>query len=151
MGHRPAAEDRLAIVDGLLALPFPAEETQDGDRSSGPGHHLRVLQASRDFWDDRGEETVEVAQEEIDAALRALVTALTARWGGPETIDLEPYLWGEDPAPEPLSRLCLLSGEMLAWRMPAAGRWVGLAVGQGDPEFPIELLAAVGALGTGPP
>ncbi|WP_063766340.1 hypothetical protein [Streptosporangium amethystogenes] len=95
-----------------------------------------VLQAGQDFWDDRS--------EEIDAALRTLVTALTARWGEPEAIDLWPYLWGENPAPEPMITLCQLSGKMLLWRRPEAGRWIALAVGQADPEFPIELLAAVG-------
>ncbi|MGP4024741.1 hypothetical protein [Actinomadura sp. 3N407] len=139
-----AMEDPLGIVDGLLVLPFPAEDTREGNRSSGPGYHLCVLQASRDFWDDRSEEIVEVAEEEIDTALQELVAALTARWGGPDSIDLEPYLCGESPVPEPVDWLCLLSGEMLVWRRPDAGRWVALAVGQNDREFPIELLAAVG-------
>ncbi|MDP9864323.1 MULTISPECIES: hypothetical protein [Streptosporangium] len=135
-------EDRLAVVDDLLALPFPGEGTREGRRSSGPGHHVCVLQASRDFWDDRSEETVEAAEEEIDTALQALVATLTTRWGEPETIDLWPYLRGEDPAPEPMITLCQLSGTMLLWRLET-GRWIALAVGQADPEFPIELLAAV--------
>jgi hypothetical protein len=139
-----AMDDRLGIVDGLLALPFPAGDTREGDRSSGPGYHVRVLQASQDFWDDRSEETVEAAEEEIDAALQALVAAFTERWGGPEPIDLDPYLWSEGPVPAPVDRLCQLSGEMLLWRRPEAGRWVALAVGQSDREFPIELIAAVG-------
>jgi hypothetical protein len=134
--------DLESIVDDLFSLPFPRDETPD--RSGGPGYHLRVLRASQDFWDDRDEEIVEAAEEEIDAAFQALVTALTARWGDPETIDLEPYLWSEDPAPEPIIRLCQLSGSMLVWRRPEAGRWLALTVGQADPEFPIELLAAVG-------
>ncbi|MFF5212936.1 hypothetical protein [Streptosporangium sp. NPDC000396] len=145
-------EDRLAIVDDLLVLPFPAMDTREsprkdtwqGYRSSGPGYHVYVLQASQDFWDDRGEEIVEAAEQEIDATLQVLVTALTTRWGAPETIDLWPYLESEGPAPEPMITLCQLSGEMLVWRRPEAGRWVALAVGQADREFPIVLLAAVG-------
>ncbi|MEV5711458.1 hypothetical protein [Actinoallomurus sp. NPDC052274] len=139
-----ATQDLESIVGGLLALPFPRNETRQGDGVSGPGYHVRVLRASQDFWEDRSEEIVEAAEREIDAAFQALVTALTARWGGPEAIDLEPYLWSEDPVPEPISGLCQLSGEMLVWRQPEATRWVALTVGQGDPEFPIELLAAVG-------
>jgi hypothetical protein len=139
-----ATEDRLAIIDGLLALPFPGADTREGHRSSGPGYHVCVLQASQEFWDDRSEEIVEAAEEEVDVTLQALVTVLTTRWGGPEAIDLAPYLWDEDPAPEPIDQLCQLSGEMLVWRRLEAGRWVALAVGQADPEFPIELLAAVG-------
>ncbi|GAA4128539.1 hypothetical protein GCM10022416_04320 [Actinomadura keratinilytica] len=41
-------------------------------------------------------------------------------------------------------RRCGLSGKMLVWQRPDAGRWLALAVGQADPEFPIQLLAAVG-------
>ncbi|WP_218105962.1 hypothetical protein [Micromonospora citrea] len=87
-------QDRLAVVDGLLALPFPGKNTWKGCQSSGPGFHVYVLQASRSFWDDRSEEIVEAAQAEIDTAFQALATALTARWGEPQTVDLEPYLWG---------------------------------------------------------
>jgi hypothetical protein len=136
-------QDRLAIIDGLLVLPFPGEDRQEGHRSSGPGFHMYVLQASQSFWDDRSEENVETAQAEIDIAFRALATALTARWGKPQAVDLGPFLWGEDEAPEPINQLCQLSGEMSVWRPPDAGRWVALAVGQGDAELPIELLVAV--------
>jgi len=132
--------DRFAIVEEMIALPFSGE----GDASGGAGYGLRVLLASRDFWDDRSGETVEAAEEEIDAALRELVAALTARWGEPESVDLEPYLWAESPVPEPIQTLCGLSGKMLVWQRPDAGRWLALAVGQADPEFPIQLLAAVG-------
>ncbi|GAT70294.1 hypothetical protein PS9374_05976 [Planomonospora sphaerica] len=141
-----ATEDQGAIIENLLSLPFPQEHARAGNRSSGPGYHVRVLQASQDFWDDRVEETVEAAEEEIDTAYRELVAALTARWGSPETVDLEPYLWAEDPTPEPIDELCQLSGQMLVWRRPEAGRWVALAIGQADREFPIELLAAVGTV-----
>ncbi|GAA3952657.1 hypothetical protein Aau02nite_03820 [Amorphoplanes auranticolor] len=131
------------VIDELLARPFPAQETQDGFSSSGPGHHLSVLQASRDFWDDPGTEIVEAAEQEIDAAFQALTSALTTRWGKPEPVDLEPCLWSGEPVPEPLAQLASLSDTLLIWR-PAPGRWTGLAVGQADREFPIMLLAAVG-------
>jgi hypothetical protein len=150
--------DLEAIVDDLLALPFPREDTWAGDRRSGPGYHVHVLRASQDFWDDRGEETVAAAEEEIDAACQALVTALTARWGEPEPIDLSLYLRrapvrpaidqrtapDEEPVPEPINQLCMLSSTMLLWRRPESGRWAALTEGQQDPELPIELLAAVG-------
>lgn len=139
-----ATRDLESIVDGLLALPFPWNETRQGDGVSGPGYHVRVLQASQDFWEDRSVEIIEAAEAEIDAAFRALVTALTARWGGPEAIDLWPYLWSEDPVPEPINQLCQVSMEMLIWRQPDPTRWIALTVGQADREFPIELLAAVG-------
>jgi hypothetical protein len=155
-------QDFKAVVDDLLALPFPLEDTRVGNRHSGPGYHMRVLRASRDFWHDRSAETVEAAEEEIDAAFQELVAALTARWGEPEPIDLSPYLRrglvrrlavdhggpqtppDEDPVPEPIDQLCMLSSTMLLWRRPESGRWAALLVGQQDAEFPIELLAAVG-------
>lgn len=144
-------QDPLTTVDRLLALPFPPGKEQEvpakgvweGYRASGPSHHTYVLKASRDFWDGRGEDVVEAAEAEIDAAFRALSAALTARWGEPGVVDLWPFLDGENEAPEPMSRLCQLSGRMLVWRPPDAGRWVALAVGQADPEFPIQLLVAI--------
>ncbi|MER6235571.1 hypothetical protein ABT185_05720 [Streptomyces clavifer] len=155
-GSTPSAdtEGGLARIESLLALPFPAgEESEDsGVRSSGPGHHLLILRASQDFWDDRSAERVEPAEQEIEAEFSALATALTERWGEPATVDLWPYL-EEDaegvPAPEPMGQLSNLAGSMQVWRPSpdapqAGGRWVGLAVGQADPEFPIWLLAAVG-------
>ncbi|MDA2813832.1 hypothetical protein O4J56_24515 [Nocardiopsis sp. RSe5-2] len=155
-------QDLEAVVDDLLALPFPREQEREGDRRGGPGYHVHVLRASEDFWEDRGEEVVEAAEKEIDTAFQALVEALTTRWGEPERVDLTPYLHrepverpfidpfglrtprAEGPVPEPISELCMLASTMLLWRPPESGRWVCLAVGQNDREFPIELLAAVG-------
>ncbi|MFF4248151.1 hypothetical protein ACFYY2_27310 [Streptomyces sp. NPDC001822] len=150
----------LALIDDLLVLPYPeGEESEDsGVRSSGPGHHLLILRASRDFWDDGSPELVEPAEQEIEADFSVLATALSDRWGEPETVDLWPFLdedpRGEDPrgedghgtgpAPEPMGQLCNLAGSMQVWRVPGGTRWLGLAVGQADPEFPIWLLAAVG-------
>ncbi|MCX5398595.1 hypothetical protein [Streptomyces sp. NBC_00102] len=146
--------ERIALVDRVIGLPFPqGEEAEDsGVRSSGPSHHLLILRASEDFWDGRQEETAEPAEEEIEAEFSAVATALTERWGEPETVDLWPWLAGGDEtetemasaAPEPLGQLCNLAGSMQVWRIPGTTRWLGLTVGQADPEFPIWLLAAVG-------
>lgn len=137
-----AEEDQLQVIDELLVRPFPVEETQDGFCSSGPRHHLSVLRASRDFWDDPDTEIVEAAEREIDVAFQSLASALTSRWGRPEPIDLGSYLWSEEPAPEPMLQLSSLSSQMLIWRQ-WTGRWAGLVVGQADREFPILLLAVV--------
>lgn len=148
-------ETRLALLEGLLALPFPAgEESEDSSgRSSGPGHHLMILRASQDFWDDRSPERVEPAEQEIEDEFSRLATASSERWGEPETVDLWPYLEREEdagPAPEPMGQLCNLAGSMQVWRPSGSTRWLGLAVGQADPEFPIWLLAAVGEAATPP-
>lgn len=121
-----------------------------------------ILRASQDFWDDRSPELVEPAEQEIEAEFSAVATALTERWGEPDTVDLWPYLDLGGPAPEPMGQLCNLAGSMQVWRLPPGeregggdgepqgGRWLGLAVGQADPEFPIWLLAAVGETATLP-
>ncbi|MFI8103040.1 hypothetical protein [Streptomyces sp. NPDC086023] len=64
-------------------------------------------------------------------------------------MDLRPYLGFDHPdpeyrAPEPLALLSGLAGGMEVWRPPGTERWLALAVGQADPEFPVQLLAAVG-------
>ncbi|RSN46755.1 hypothetical protein [Actinomadura sp. WAC 06369] len=141
--------DRLAVVDGMLAAPFPEAETRTGGRRwsgqrwSGPGYHWCVLEASRDFWDDRSEEVVEAAEEEIGAAHDALVAALRERWGDPRKVDLTPFAMGEAESRNPQSLLAAYTLGMLVWRRPD-GRWLAVATGQADAEFPIVLLAAVG-------
>ncbi|MFB7946808.1 hypothetical protein ACFC6L_18065 [Kitasatospora phosalacinea] len=150
--ERPSPEsvaaERMAVVERLCALPFPAAAGQYWAPGGwgGPGFHLLVLQESQDFWDGRGPGVVEPAEQEIEDAERALAALLTARWGAPETVDLWRYEDATDPVPlpEPLEFLGMLSGSALVWRLPGAVRWVGLSIGQGDPELPIQLLLAVG-------
>jgi hypothetical protein len=137
--------DRDASLEELLAAPFPKEITRAQGRESGPGYHLQIIQEGRDFWDDRSEELIEAAEAEMDRALQELLTSSTRRWGTPETIDLDPYLWSSTPAPEPLLQLSMLTSDMVLWRHAGSTRWLALAVGQGDTEFPLQLLAAVGA------
>ncbi|MFD9036254.1 hypothetical protein ACFVZW_34720 [Streptomyces sp. NPDC059567] len=143
---------QLSIVDELSALAFPGQEGRLGigeGRWSGPGHHVAVLRRSRDFWDDRSEEIVEAAEQELEADLAALTAALTARWGSPATVDLWPYLSVDEPdpdhvAPEPLAFLSNVAGTMRVWHPPRSDRWLSLTIGQADREFPLELLAAIG-------
>ncbi|MFE3517725.1 hypothetical protein [Streptomyces sp. NPDC059166] len=141
----------LARVDDLLDLPFPAGEegSEDDDgRSSGPGHHLLILRAGPDYWDGRSPETVEPAEQEIEDGFSFLATELSGRWGEPRTVDLWPWLEQDEESgavvPEPMAQLCNLAGSMQVWHLPGGARWIGLAVGQADPEWPIWLLAAVG-------
>ncbi|KPI15956.1 hypothetical protein OV450_8154 [Actinobacteria bacterium OV450] len=146
-----STEDRLAVIDALAVRPYPVDgerRTEDGGWS-GPGHHVAVLAESRDFWDDRDEELVEAAEQETAAALAALAEVLTGRWGAPETVDLWPYLGLDAPdadvaAPEPLLFLSGVAGSMQVWRPGGSGRWIALAVGQADAEWPFQLLAAFG-------
>ncbi|MFD6990293.1 hypothetical protein [Streptomyces sp. NPDC059943] len=157
MHPAPSTRDQLSMIDSLNALPFPEREEKrtEDDIWSGPGYHVAVLTESRDFWEERGEEIVEEAEREIEAAFDALAAILTGRWGEPETVDLSPYLGvdSHDPGlgpesdlvvPEPMGFLCGLAGSMRVWRPTPAGRWLALAVGQADPEWPIQLLAGFG-------
>ncbi|MEU7969704.1 hypothetical protein AB0D09_40660 [Streptomyces sp. NPDC049097] len=147
-----SAEEQLSIIDALVALPFPEQDGRSESQHgwSGPGYHIAVLRRSQDFWDAPGPQTVTAAEEELEADLTALVTVLAGCWGGPIMVDLWPYLGLDNPdcpdieVPEPLSSLCNLAGSMQVWRVPSTGRWLGLTIGQGDREFPFELLAAVG-------
>ncbi|MEV7324611.1 hypothetical protein [Streptomyces sp. NPDC093970] len=146
------ADDHLSIVDGLILRPFPDEEGRPSANGQwgGPGFHLAVLRESRDFWEDRSTEIVDAAEGALAADLAALAVVLTGRWGAPEVVDLWPCLGLDDPgypgneAPEPFSYLCNVAVDMQVWRVPSAGRWLGLTIGQGDREFPFELLATVG-------
>ncbi|MEN3616011.1 hypothetical protein AAH979_41875 [Plantactinospora sp. ZYX-F-223] len=142
-----ATADQLAVIDALLARPFRAGDSGEAHLFSGAGYHLCHLQASRDFWEDRDEEVREGAQQEIETAFGHLAAALTARWGGPEIVRID---WDDESAPEPVSRLGMLTGEVQVWRRPEVDRWVGLAIGQADNEYPVELLVTVAELSTLP-
>lgn len=146
-----STNDQLSVIGRLSALPFPDQEEQqgDGERWSGPGYHLAVLRESQDFWEDRSAETVEAAEQALEGDLAVLAVVLTDRWAEPETVDLWPYLGFDSPdpdfvAPEPLNFLCGVAGSMQVWRPAATGRWLALTIGQADPEFPLQLLAAFG-------
>jgi hypothetical protein len=144
-----SANNHVSIIDSLVSLPFPGQHTPPTktDRWSGPGYHLVILWKSRDFWDDRSEDVVEAAEQEAEERHAGAAGVLTGRWGASETVALFSYLGFDDPdyvAPEPLLFLCGITATMQAWRLPGGDRWLGLAIGQTDPEWPIWLVAAVG-------
>ncbi|MFE7332068.1 hypothetical protein ACFU8W_45810 [Streptomyces sp. NPDC057565] len=146
-----SSDEQLSTIDSLSALPFPDEKGWPGmgGQWGGPGFHLAVLRESQDFWEDRSNEIVEPAERELEAELAGLAAVLTERWGAPETIDLWPYLGFDNPDPdfrarEPVAFLCGVAVDMRVWRLPNSERWIGLALGQADPEWPFQLLAAVG-------
>ncbi|MFG2340574.1 hypothetical protein [Streptomyces yangpuensis] len=152
--HRSSdhVSEQLSIIDGLSLRSFPEEEGRPGasGRWSGPGFHLAVLRESQDFWEDRSIEIVEAAERELEADLSALSDVLTARWGVPEKVELWPSTGVDDPdhpntpPREPLGFLRGVAGSMQVWWLPNSDRWVGLAIGQADPEWQFELLAGIG-------
>ncbi|MFD7399382.1 hypothetical protein ACFV60_30635 [Streptomyces virginiae] len=139
----------LPMVDELLTLPFPVTDTDDSTGYAGPGHRVRYLRNSQDFWDDDGQ-AWDQAHAELEACLDDLTDTLRARWGDPLTVDLEAYLTaGLDgkEVPEPLEYLSQHAMNMRAWPLPDGTHWLGLALGQADKELPLILYAAIG---TGP-
>ncbi|MCB5163797.1 hypothetical protein LG634_02925 [Streptomyces bambusae] len=139
---------RLSAVDGLLGRPFPERDGWPGADGwwGGPGYLLAVLWESRDFWEDRSEEVTEAVEREVERELRVLVERLTSRWGAPEAVELDAYAEYDGPGDGPLPFLSGVAGSMEVWQPPGSGRWLALAVGQADPEFPVQLLAAVGVV-----
>jgi hypothetical protein len=134
-------------MEDLLAQPFPETNSHDATGCGGPGHHVRVLRASQEFWDDHDGEAAREADADLHAHLDALIAALTARWGEPLVVDLSPYLragFEGEAVSEPINFLSQQAGSMQAWPHRDSGRWLGLTVGQADKELPLELLAAVG-------
>ncbi|MFK0201631.1 hypothetical protein [Streptomyces lavendulae] len=158
--HRTcSAEELFHTVEYLHALPFPQQEERAGHRWGGPGHHLVVLVESQDFWEDRATELVEEAEQGVEADRTALAELLSRRWGAPAVMDLNPLQdsdgtgtgtyadtgFGFDAEePEPIGFLSGVTSEVWVWRPDGSVRWVGLAVGQADPEWPLQLLAAFG-------
>ncbi|MEU8495654.1 hypothetical protein AB0C86_02705 [Streptomyces lavendulae] len=162
--HRTrSAEELFHTVEYLHTLPFPRQEERAGDRWGGPGHHLVVLVESQDFWEGRATELVEEAEQGVEADRAALAQLLTRRWGAPAAMDLNPFqdsggtgtatgtstdadtgLGFDAEEAEPFGFLSGVTSEVWVWRPDGSDRWVGLAVGQADPEWPLQLLAAFG-------
>lgn len=142
-------EEDLCAADELLARPFLEREYRGACGCGGPGFHLLVLQASRDFLDAPGEEVVQEAEADLQARLDTLEAKLVVRWGEPTDVDLRPYLQAglEGMAvPKAIDSLCQLVGSMRVWLVPGKGRWLALTIGQGDKEPPFELIIAIGEI-----
>ncbi|SEK25346.1 hypothetical protein [Streptacidiphilus jiangxiensis] len=137
---------RLAAIDALLARPFPGTASRDG--LSGPTHLIETLRETEDFWDDPFHVAATAALTELEVELDALAAALTVRWGEACDVDLWSHLRvsveeGSHP-PEPIDYLSQYATSLRVWTPPGSPRWIGLTIGQGDPELPLQLFAAVG-------
>ncbi|MEU6235954.1 hypothetical protein [Kitasatospora sp. NPDC047058] len=147
---RAVLDEHLAVIDEMLAQPFPESRQADRTGHAGPDHRVRTLWYSRDFWDDEDGRAMHEADAAMSAHLDGLVAVFTDRWGDPLDVDLWSYLTagyedaGTPDAPEPVGSLCQLAVTLWVWTLPGRDRWLGLTIGQGDKELPLELLAAVG-------
>ncbi|MFF9981122.1 hypothetical protein [Streptomyces erythrochromogenes] len=136
----------LPLIDSLAVRPFSETVFQDATGDGGSEHLIRVLHRSRDFWEAEDLQVWEQVDAELSVCLDALIAVCTARWGEPLVVDLWAGHWdgaGTD-VPEPLCTLRQVTTYMHAWPLPGVDRWLGLALGQADTEFPMELLAVVG-------
>ncbi|MFI0787069.1 hypothetical protein ACH4Q6_15915 [Streptomyces lydicus] len=137
-------DEQLTAIDALRLRDFPDRRGRSAPVESGPGFHIAGLRVSGEFWDADPAEVAE-AEEDFDAALTALVQALSLRWGRPALLDLTPALERMAaglPVRPPLDTLCGYVPRMHGWRV--RDRWVGVGVGQGGRELPLQLLVAVG-------
>ncbi|MEV5606416.1 hypothetical protein AB0L33_33795 [Streptomyces sp. NPDC052299] len=137
----------ISTIDSLAVQPFPEVTYVDASGEGGPEHHVRVLQVSRDFWDDDDGQVWVEADAELRARLDDLAARLTDRWGSAFVVDLGPYLSAScegESVPEPLDYLSQQAVSMQVWPLPDNDRWLALALGQADKELPLILFAAVG-------
>ncbi|WP_327174155.1 hypothetical protein OG599_01940 [Streptomyces sp. NBC_01335] len=140
-------QEHLSTIDALVVEPFPEAPCADATGSGGPQHHIRVLQVSRDFWDDDDGRAWVQAEAGLMACLDDLAARLTTRWGDAFVVDLGPFLSAAldgESVPEPLDDLSQQVVSMRVWPLPDGDRWLALAVGQADKELPLILYAAIG-------
>ncbi|MFJ9413233.1 hypothetical protein ACIRPT_03585 [Streptomyces sp. NPDC101227] len=135
--------EQLAAIDELRGRAFPARRERSAQGESGPGFHVVRLWEGAPLWDADPADAAEI-REDCAAALAALTALLSLRWGEPGVLDLagplERVAMGL-PVPPPLDILSGLVPRLHTWR--TAGRWVAVGAGQGGPEQPCQVLAAI--------
>jgi hypothetical protein len=132
----------LAVIDELLAAPFPfqesTEDSEGGPITSGPGYHVAIVAQSEEFWDDYDGTASQAAYTAMEAQRLPLVEALCQRWGEPRTVVWEPPF---GPLSEHLV-YTLGSGGGTVWKR--GDRLVCVDAPQADKELPFQLVLAVG-------
>lgn len=143
-------EGWLNAIDDALIRPFPPQRERHETGFSTPGQHELILQRSEDFWEERSAELFEAVEAEVEMSRQGLARELSARWGAPETLDLEPYFHAAMAGllPEPLADLGTYAPDALVWRRPEIERWLALSIVKHDVELPYVLVAVVGDLET---
>lgn len=142
------ASEHEAVVEALLGRPFSQTPYGGRDAFGDVDHHVLLLSATQDFWDDRSTKVVEAALRAIERERDTLAEALDARWGPAETVDLwsDGQSWSDHlGGGGPVDFLRGLAAEMRVWSCSGPDRWVALVIGQEDSELPFELFLAVGA------
>ncbi|MEU8774804.1 hypothetical protein [Streptomyces sp. NPDC048606] len=139
----------LDLIDRLLVQGFPDRPVRLGRHSSGPGHHLALLDGTEDFWEDDGSRRAEEA-ERIGADYGVLVQALTRRRGAPQIFTLSSSggsdahgggAGGEARTAQPWEELGATTDHVHLWRIEE--RWLVVCVARGGAEDPYLLMAAV--------
>ncbi|MFG2137676.1 hypothetical protein [Streptomyces sp. NPDC048650] len=135
--------ERLAVIDAWRGRAFPARRERSASGESGPGFHVVRLWRSAPLWDVDPAEAAEI-RADCAAELTALTAVLSLRWGEPAVLDLggplERVAMGL-PVRPPLDLLCGLVPRLYSWRTD--GPWVAVGAGQGGPDQPWQVLAAM--------
>ncbi|AJT62252.1 hypothetical protein [Streptomyces chattanoogensis] len=135
--------ERLRVIDDLRGRAFPARRERTAAGESGPGFHVVQLWESAPLWDADPADAREIG-EDCAAELTALTAVLSLRWGAPAVLELSGALERAAmglPVRPPLDILCGLVPRLHTWE--EAGRRVAVGAGQGGPEQPYQLLAAI--------
>ncbi|MEU9113575.1 hypothetical protein AB0D04_17765 [Streptomyces sp. NPDC048483] len=135
--------EQLAVIDAWRGRAFPARRERSVTGESGPGFHVVRLWESAPLWDADPADAQEI-REDCAAGLTALTAVLSLRWGEPGVLELSGALERVAmglPVRPPLDILCGLVPRLHTWQ--AAGRWVAVGAGQGGPEQPCQVLAAI--------
>jgi hypothetical protein len=129
----------LATIELLRSRSFPRQRGPSDVGTSGPGYHLAELSAGEaPAGDDQQGDDQQAAEHEALAAL------LTARYGEPRQVGLlgaRVRLERGEEIPAPWYELSVGPGYVQLWRIQ--GRWLALALAEGNGEYPSRLLAAV--------
>jgi hypothetical protein len=113
---------------------------------AGGYEHIDVT-ATNEFY---GLDASALAQAEalFETDLRALLNALRSQWGESTHVELAGVLFSPQPASTtgvpPLQVLSDFMDEIEVWRL--ADRWIGVGIGQLDPDAPLRIVAAVGCV-----
>jgi hypothetical protein len=135
----------LATIELLRSRSFPRQRGPSGVGTSGPGYHLvELLAGEAEEPGTDGEQADDQADDQAGAEHDALAAILTARFGEPRQVGLlgaRIRLERGEEIPPPWYELSAGPGYAQLWRIQ--GRWLALALEEGDGERPARLLAAV--------
>jgi hypothetical protein len=131
----------IALIDELCFRPFPAEHGPSDVGTSGPGHHVAVLESVPDGDPAIRALTIDQCEKDRDAVYELLAS----RWGDTAPYNLQTVLLRteHEEVPRPWAELSARARVAYVWEVEGTGRWVAVAVADRDPSDDVQLLALV--------